>query len=126
VELLTYVRAQWDRAGALALLIAGIVTLIFGWIGISGTSFTAEQLPYVISGGIASLFLMGVGGVMWLSADLRDEWRKLDGLEQALLKNGLLPAELRTPHQEATEGLPPASSHRHAGSSPHPVTSLTP
>jgi hypothetical protein len=108
---MNYLKAQWDRAGSLLLLIAGIVTLILGWVGISGTSFTAEQLPYIISGGIASLFMMGVGGVMWLSADLRDEWRKLDGLERALLNNGLLPAGEESQGSVA-DGTTDLTSHR--------------
>jgi hypothetical protein len=124
VELMNYLRAQWDRAGALLLLIAGVVTLILGWVGISGTSFTAEQLPYIISGGIAGLFLMGVGGVMWLSADLRDEWRKLDGLEQALVTNGLLPAELPTNGQAAGDDPTDVISHRRSGT-PLAATSRT-
>jgi hypothetical protein len=108
---MNYLKAQWDRAGALVLLIAGIVTLILGWVGISGTSFTAEQLPYIISGGIASLFLMGVGGVMWLSADLRDEWRKLDGLERALVSNGLASAGDES-HAAAADSATDVTSHR--------------
>jgi hypothetical protein len=30
------------------------------------------------------VFLLGLGGVLWLSADLRDEWRKLDRIERRL------------------------------------------
>ncbi|HMC79090.1 MAG TPA: hypothetical protein VKO35_00895, partial [Acidimicrobiia bacterium] len=30
------------------------------------------------------LFLLGVGATLWHSADLRDEWRKLDRLEEKL------------------------------------------
>ncbi len=119
---MNYVKAQWDRAGALTLLVAGVIVLILGWVGISGTSFTAEQLPYVISGGIASLFLMGVGGVMWLSADLRDEWRKLDGLEQALLSNGLLPVG---EPQASVDGSTEVTSHRRS-TAPLATTSRTP
>lgn len=63
---------------------AGGVVLLVGWFGLSGTAFPAEQLPYLMSGGIGGLFLLGVGAVLLLSADLRDEWRKLDGLEREL------------------------------------------
>jgi hypothetical protein len=30
------------------------------------------------------LFLLGVGATVWISADLRDEWRKLDELADLL------------------------------------------
>jgi hypothetical protein len=48
---------------------------------VSDTLNTGEQLPYVVSGGMVGLFLLGLGAMLWLSADLRDEWRKLDRLE---------------------------------------------
>jgi len=44
----------------------------------------AEQLPYIISAGIGGMFLLGLGAMLWLSADLRDEWRKLDRIERRL------------------------------------------
>ena len=50
----------------------------------SGSPYAAAQLPYIISGGIGGIFLLGVGATLWLSADLRDEWRKLDCIEEAL------------------------------------------
>jgi hypothetical protein len=45
-------------------------------------------MPYVVSGGLVGIFLLGLGGVMWLSADLRDEWRELARLERAVLVAG--------------------------------------
>lgn len=80
-----YVRYQWDRVGAWVAILAGAIALVIGWLGVSDTGFVFEQLPYVVSGGIGGLFLLGIGAMLWLSADLRDEWRKLDGIEQALL-----------------------------------------
>jgi hypothetical protein len=78
------VASQWDRIAAAVCAFVGALCLLLGWIGISGTAFTAEQLPYIISGGIGSIFFLGLGGCLWLSADLRDEWRKLDSIEDAL------------------------------------------
>jgi len=40
--------------------------------------------PYIISGGIGGVFFLGLGATLWISADLRDEWRKLDRIEEAL------------------------------------------
>jgi hypothetical protein len=89
MELLRWARAQWDRAAAIAAGVAGAGALLAGWIGISGTAYTAKQLPYMISGGMVGIFLLGVACTLWLSADLRDEWRKLDGLEDAVRLVGL-------------------------------------
>jgi hypothetical protein len=75
---------QWDRALAIALTVLGAIALIIGWIGVSGALVPSEQLPYIISGGIGGLFILGVAAALWISADLHDEWRKLDRLEELL------------------------------------------
>src|SRR5947209_5962018 len=77
-------KSQWDRVAAIGLTSLGAIFLLIGWIGISGTAYLAEQAPYIISGGIGGVFLLGLGATLWISADLRDEWRKLDRIEQAL------------------------------------------
>ncbi len=87
-----YVRNQWDRVGAWVCIVAGVVALIVGYVGVSGTLDTGEQIPYVVSGGMAGLFLLGLGALLWLSADLRDEWRKLDAIDRHLVETGALPA----------------------------------
>ena len=86
MNLMPLLRAQWDRALAIGLAVVGFIVLIVGWFGVSGTPYLAEQLPYIIGNGLGGLFLLGVAAVLWLSADLNDEWRKLDRIEQALLK----------------------------------------
>ena len=84
MELLTWARNQWDRVGAGVAIGVGIVVLIVGYFGVSGTVYITEQLPYLISAGLTAVFLLGVGVMLWLSADLRDEWRKLDDVEAML------------------------------------------
>lgn len=79
-----FLRSQYDRVGAGALALAGLAALVAGWFGASGSVYPAEQIPYVISGGMVGLFLLAAGGTLWVSADLRDEWRKLDRLEELL------------------------------------------
>jgi hypothetical protein len=83
-DTLLWVRAQWDRVLATALFVAGGGALVVGWVGVSRQALTALQVPYIISGGIGGIFLLGLGAVFWLSADLRDEWRKLDQVLDAL------------------------------------------
>jgi hypothetical protein len=84
MELGRWLRLAWDRAAAVGLIVAGAVALVLGWVGVSGEAFPAKQLPYLISGGIAGVFVLGLGALFWLSADLRDEWTKLDRIEDAL------------------------------------------
>ncbi|MCU1594525.1 MAG: hypothetical protein JWO12_1917 [Frankiales bacterium] len=76
--------ALWDRGLSLALLVAGLVMLLVGWKLVSDTPFPAEQLPYMISAGIGGLAVLGIGATLWLSADLRDEWHKLDRIDSRL------------------------------------------
>jgi hypothetical protein len=45
---------------------------------------TYEQLPYILSGGLFGLAMIMVGTGLWLSADIRDEWRRIDRLEDTL------------------------------------------
>jgi hypothetical protein len=80
VELLKWCRLQWDRVLGVAAAVAGVALLVVGWSGVSGTPFVAAQMPYVVSGGLGGLFLLGTGATLWLSADLRDQWRALDQL----------------------------------------------
>jgi hypothetical protein len=84
MEIAKILRHQWDRAGAITLVAVGLVALFLGWLGASDTSFPAEQIPYVLSGGLLALCLIAIGTTLWLSADLRDEWRKLDALDGSL------------------------------------------
>lgn len=82
-------RSQWDRTGAAVSTLLGGVFLLIGWIGVSGTPYLAEQIPYVVSGAIGGVFFLGLGATLWISADLRDEWAKLDRIEEALLDGSL-------------------------------------
>lgn len=84
MEIMKALRAQWDRALAIGISVLGLIVIGLGWLGVSGTGYVAEQLPYAISGGIFGLFLLFVGATLWLSADLRDEWRKLDSIDSRL------------------------------------------
>ena len=77
-------RAQWDRVAGIAAVVVGAVVLLAGYLGVSGTTYPAEQLPYIISGGLVGVLLIAGGGTLWLSADLRDEWLVLSDIRQEL------------------------------------------
>ena len=84
MELFKWLRLQWDRVFGAVAVITGAVALLTGWSKVSATAYPAEQIPYLVSAGLGGLFLLGVGATLWHSADLRDEWRKLDRLEEKL------------------------------------------
>jgi len=96
MDFLRWARIHWDRVVAVAAALAGAVALFVGWNGASRTAYPAEQLPYLLSGGLVGLFLFGVGATLWLSADLRDEWGELRGIRE----------ELRASRQDAVEATP--------------------
>ena len=102
---LRWLRVQWDRVLAVTVLVAGILALSIGWAGISDEVFAARQLPYLLSGGIGGLFLLGIGATLWLSADLRDDWHQLRRIEQRMAAA----AESRAGGAEI-----PGNSHRRA------------
>jgi hypothetical protein len=74
----------WDRVAAVTCVVVAVVTLIVGWVQLSAESQAGDQIPYVMSAGIGGLFLLAIGLTLWLSADLRDEWRKLDVIDENL------------------------------------------
>ncbi|GAA0629914.1 hypothetical protein GCM10009547_37020 [Sporichthya brevicatena] len=84
MNLINVMQKQWDRTAAVVLTLAGVIALFAGYIGVADSVVLAEQTRYIVSGGIAGLFMLGLGATLWISADLRDEWRKLDRIEQAL------------------------------------------
>ena len=55
---------------ALVAGVVGAVALLIGYFGVSGTLDPAKQLPYLISGGVGGLFLLGVAAALLFSADL--------------------------------------------------------
>jgi hypothetical protein len=83
-RVLTLCRHQWDRASALGLIAGGLAAIVAGWIGVTGTILTFEQIPYLISGGLLGVCLVILGAALWISADLRDEWGQLGRLEGAI------------------------------------------
>lgn len=77
MDLVNLVKGLADRALGWLLIGLGALFLVLGYFGVRGTAYVVEQLPYVISGGLGGLFLLGIGAVLLLSADLRDQWRAL-------------------------------------------------
>jgi hypothetical protein len=79
-----WLRNQWDRTAAVVSAVASGVAMLMGWRGVSRVSLPSEQIPYLASAAMFGLFALGIAATLWLSADLRDEWRKLDEIHHAI------------------------------------------
>ena len=88
---LIWLRQQWDRAVATACVVAAVIMFIVGWYGVSDKAYAEEQIPYIVSCGLFGLLLLGVAATLWVSADLRDEWRKLNDIDRRLADAGYGP-----------------------------------
>jgi hypothetical protein len=116
MELYGWLKNQWDRALAGLATVAGVVFLILGWAGASGKSLVTEQIPYLASGAVAGLFALGAAATLWLSADLRDEWRKLDEIyrfmSEAEQSSGLVESEAMAEPTTELADAPPGGRRR--------------
>ena len=115
MDFMRWVKYQWDRVAALVLFVAGLLALLLGWLGASGSVYPAEQLPYMISGGVLGIFLLGLAGVLYLSADMRDEWRKLDSLDDKLASIDEALQRMTPVEEEAPKPAPRRRSPRTTG-----------
>lgn len=59
----------------------GALFILFGWIGISGEALVAKQMPFLISGGLGGMLLVGIGAVFLATEDMRRDSGRLDRLE---------------------------------------------
>lgn len=50
--------------------VVGLVVILIGWWGASGTAIVAEQIPYLISGGLLGLGLVIIGGALFVRYSL--------------------------------------------------------
>lgn len=78
--LLDLARSHPRRSVAVAGALSGALALVVGWLGASDAIYTAQQVPYLISGGIGGLFLLGLAATLWVSEDLRDQARDVETL----------------------------------------------
>ena len=107
MDLKLWLRRNWDRVAAWSVAALGVVVLYVGWDRMSSSGYPAEQLPYLLSAGIGGALLVAFGATLLLSADLRDEWHKLDRLERTferiearLADVGLRPAAAAPPERD--------------------------
>ncbi|MBV8297350.1 MAG: hypothetical protein JO085_10970 [Acidimicrobiia bacterium] len=84
---------QWLFVAGGALVLAGLVLVIIGWVGTSRTVLVAGQIPYVVSGGLLGLGLIFLGGFLyfghWLALLVRDSRAQRDEGELARMAMSL-------------------------------------
>jgi hypothetical protein len=84
MNILRWWRNEWERTLAVFLVVLGLLAFLNGWLGLSDKGLVTQQVPYLVSGPLLGLFLLGVGATLWLSADMHDEWVKLDRLQEVV------------------------------------------
>lgn len=82
---------SWARTSPVSvgvlLVVAGFIALFLAWNGAAGKDFVQGQLPYVISGGLVGIALVGCGlTVINVQARRADQTELLHRLE-TLLEN---------------------------------------
>jgi hypothetical protein len=65
---------------------AGLVSLLLGWLGVSGTYDVSSQLAYLASGGLLGLFLLGIAAVAFWGEQGQQQLLKLVELEDHVLR----------------------------------------
>lgn len=60
----------------------GLLIVLFGYLGISREALVAKQLPYLISGGIGGIALVGLGAMLVGTEDLKRTQERIDKLER--------------------------------------------
>jgi hypothetical protein len=93
------------------LLALSALFILFGWIGVSGTPVVAKQIPYVVSGGIAGVFLAVFGAYFLATEELRKDSGRLDRLERMVLElhEALLTREDAPSPRDHSETTAPAN-----------------
>src|SRR5207244_8228959 len=72
------------RAAAALLTVAGLVAVLVGYLGVRDQSHIELQLPYLISGGLGGLVLMGLGALVLIQYQMRVQARRFAELTDVL------------------------------------------
>jgi hypothetical protein len=72
-------------SAGLALVVAGFIVLFLAWNGAAGVDYVEGQLPYVLSGGLVGMGLIGAGlTVVNVQARRQDQAELLHRLEELM------------------------------------------
>ena len=64
------------------LIVGGVVAILLGWAGSADKTFPAQQIPYLISGGMLGIGLIFLGGIMLSVQDQRRAIQRITSLER--------------------------------------------
>jgi hypothetical protein len=109
-------RTRHARILSLALVSAGFVAIVLGWIGMARSAATDQQLPFIVSGGMGGVGLIAFGVGIMLVAQIRTERQNL-GAVLEILARAVAKLSGGKPLSEEEEGGPSADTLVVAGPS---------
>jgi len=72
------------KALAAALTVAGLVAVLVGYLGVRDESHIELQMPYLISGGLGGLVLLGLGALVLIQYQMRIQARRFAEMTDSL------------------------------------------
>lgn len=101
-------RLDWRQAVGVALIAVGLISLIIGYVGISGTKDTYDQLTYFLSNGIGGAAAIILGSTVLVIREHVADRQAMAQLDERLISiDRRLPADLT----RRTEIRPEAGAH---------------
>src|SRR3989442_11346476 len=94
---------------------AGALAILIGYFGLADRVLVAEQLPYLISGGIGGIALVIVGGVILATNDVRRDADRVDAMENAIADLQTMVGDL---HQALVRRLDTTNGDGDSGEAP--------
>jgi hypothetical protein len=94
-------------------LLVGAVALFVGWYGVSGTSVTAKQVPYLASGGLVGVGLVVLAAAAFATEDVRRRLERVDALERRVAELCALLVETSAPEGAAIVVAVPGGTTYH-------------
>lgn len=98
------------------LIVAGLAAILLGYLGVRREEDIVLQLPYLASGGVLGLALIGLGAVLLIQEQMREQARRAAAVTETLEEwKEQAMAELRAFLEGATLELevPATANHRH-------------
>jgi hypothetical protein len=82
---------DWRQLAGALLFVVGLVVVSVGWFQVSGTRDTADQLTYLVSGGVIGMALLALGAVCFMAFEHHADRQAISALSDRLvmLEHGL-------------------------------------
>ncbi len=85
-------RVDWRQGLGVAFIVGGFISLLLGYIGISGTKETYDQLTYFLSNGLGGAAAIVVGSTLLVIREHVADREALRVLDERLCRLDTLPA----------------------------------